>query len=107
MDKLRSEEHEQFLSNEADMEQGLEGVKMALKVLTEYYAKDKDHSAAQGAGEGIIGLLEVCESDFSKGLAEYTSAEETAQAEYEQTTKDNEIEKTTKEQDVKYKSKES
>merc|ERR1719243_567564 len=46
MDKLRSEEHEQFLSNKADMEQGLEGVKMALKVLTEYYAKDdKAHSA--------------------------------------------------------------
>jgi len=107
MDKLRAEEHEQFISNKADMEQGLEGVKMALKVLTEYYAKDKAHDAAQGSGEGIIGLLEVCESDFSKGLAEYTGSEDSAQATYEQQTKENEIERTTKDQDVKYKTKES
>jgi hypothetical protein len=107
MDKLRAEEHEQYISNKADMEQGLEGVKMALKVLTEYYAKDKAHDAAQGSGEGIIGLLEVCESDFSKGLAEYTGSEESSQAEYEQQTKENEIEKATKDQDVKYKTKES
>jgi hypothetical protein len=107
MDKLRAEEHAQFLSNKADMEQGLEGVKMALKVLTEYYAKDKAHDAAQGSGEGIIGLLEVCESDFSKGLAEYVGAEQSAVAEYEQQTKDHEVETATKEQDVKYKTKES
>ncbi|CAK0840274.1 unnamed protein product, partial [Prorocentrum cordatum] len=108
MDKLRSEEHAQFLANKADMEQGLEGVKMALKILTEYYAKEgKDHGAAQGSGEGIIGLLEVCESDFSKGLAEYVGAEQTAVAEYEQQTKDHEVETATKQQDVKYKTKES
>merc|ERR1719272_876118 len=107
MDKLRSEEHEQFISNKADMEQGLEGVKMALKVLTEYYAKDKAHDAAQGSGEGIIGLLEVCESDFSKGLAEYVGAEQSAVSEYEQQTKDHEVETATKQQDVKYKTKES
>merc|ERR1719324_1315195 len=108
MDKMRSEEHELFVGNKADMEKGLEGVKLALKILSDYYAKDgKAHDAAQGAGEGIIGLLEVCESDFSKGLAEIVGAEESSKATYEQQTKDNEIEKATKEQDVKYKSKES
>merc|ERR1719203_1576108 len=108
MDKLRAQEHADFLSNKADMEQGLSGVKMALKVLTEYYAKDdKAHSAAQGSGEGIIGLLEVVESDFTKGLAEYEGTEESSQAAYEQQSKDNEVETTTKEQDVKYKTKES
>merc|ERR1719373_1470383 len=56
---------------------------------------------------GIIGLLEVVEADFSKGLAEITSTETTAQSAYEQQTKDNEIEKTTKDQDVKYKTKEA
>merc|ERR1719293_364283 len=107
MDKLREEEHENFLSNKADMEKGIEGVKMALKILTEYYAKDKAHEAAEGASTGVIQLLEVCESDFSKTLAEYTGTEESAQATYDQETKDNEIEKTTKEQDIKYKSEEA
>jgi chromosome segregation ATPase len=108
MDKLRAQEHADFLSNKADMEQGLKGVKMALSVLTEYYAKDgKAHDEALGSGEGIIGLLEVVESDFTKGLAEYEGTEESAQAEYEQATKDIEIETATKSQDVKYKVKES
>merc|ERR1712039_832727 len=56
---------------------------------------------------GIIGLLEVVESDFTKGLAEMTAEEEGAQNLYETQTKENEIEKATKEQDVKYKTKES
>jgi len=108
MDKIRAEENKVYLQNKADMEQGIKGIQAALKVLTEYYAKsDKAHSAAQGAGEGIIGLLEVCESDFQKGLSDMTGAEESAQAEYEQLTKDNEIATTTKSQDVKYKTKES
>jgi len=108
MDKLRTEESEAFKANTAEMEKGLEGVKLALKVLNEYYAKeDKDHAAAEGVGTNIIGLLEVVESDFAKGLAEMTSTEETAQATYEKETKENEIEKATKEQDVKYKTKES
>merc|ERR1712232_1284970 len=71
MDKLRSEEKAAFEENSAEMEKGIEGVKLALKVLTEYYASDdKSHDAAKGAGAGIIGLLEVVESDFTKGLAE-------------------------------------
>merc|ERR1719386_312049 len=90
------------------MEQGIEGIQLALKVLREYYAKkDKGHGSAEGGASGIIGLLEVAESDFSKGLQEMVSAEEQAATEYEQTTKENEIGKATKEQDVKYKSKES
>merc|ERR1712060_76086 len=40
MDKLRSEENADYTKNRADMEQGLEGVKIALKVLREYYAND-------------------------------------------------------------------
>merc|ERR550532_3704389 len=108
MDKIRQEEHETFLKSKADMEQGLEGVKLALKVLREYYAEeDKAHEAAEGAGGGIIGLLEVIESDFSKGLAEMTATEQSAQASYEQQTKENEIEKATKDKDVEYKSKEA
>merc|ERR1719392_264304 len=90
------------------MEQGLDGVKLALKVLRDYYAKgDKAHAAAEGAGHGIIGLLEVIESDFSQALAEFISVEETAASTYDKESKENEIEKTTKEQDVKYKNQEA
>jgi chromosome segregation ATPase len=107
MDKIRAEENAAYIKNKADMEQGIKGVQMALKVLSEYYASDKEHAAAEGAGQGIIGLLEVVESDFQKGLSDMTGAEESAQAEYEQLTKDNEIATAAKTQDVKYKTKES
>jgi len=105
-DKLRAEEKAAFDVNSAEMEKGVKGVQLALKVLNEYYAKDSAHSSADGAGSGIIGLLEVCESDFSKGLAEMVAAEQSAVSEYEQLSKANDIEKATKEQDVKYKTKE-
>merc|ERR1712217_607733 len=105
IDKIRSEEHKTFVQNKADTEQGLEGVKMALKVLRDYYGKeDKAHDAAEGAGTSVIGLLEVVESDFAKSLAEMTISEQTAAADYDRQTKENKIDKATKNQDVKYKS---
>merc|ERR1719387_2251137 len=107
-DELRAEEKASFEKNSAEMKLGIEGVKKALSVLKEYYAKaDKSHGAADGAGSGIIGLLEVAESDFTKGLTEMTAAEETAAADYEAYCKEDEISRTTKEQDVKYKTKEA
>merc|ERR1719265_2477939 len=39
MDKVRSEEKAAFDANSAEMEKGVEGVKLALKVLNDYYAK--------------------------------------------------------------------
>jgi chromosome segregation ATPase len=106
MDKLRDEEHKLFEKTNAELEKGVAGVKLALKVLRDYYNKaDKAHGASD-AGAGIIGLLEVCESDFTKELAEINSAEETAQSAYDKQTKENEIAKVTNEQDVKFKSKE-
>jgi len=108
MDKVREEEKAAYDKNRPEMEEGLEGIKLALKVLRDYYAKeDKAHASADGAASGIIGMLEVVESDFSKGLAEIISVEEAAVAAYEKQTKENEITKTTKEQDVKYKGKEA
>jgi len=108
MDKIRAEEKAAWEVNSAETEKGLNGIKLDLKVLNEYYAKaDKAHSSGDGASTGIIGLLEVAESDFAKGLAEMNAAEETAAAAYEQETKENEILKVTKEQDVKYKTKEA
>lgn len=82
----------------------MEGIKLSLKILRKYYSlEDKAHNAAEGAGTGIIGLLEVIESDFAKTLAELTAEEEAAQNTYAQETKENEIEKTVKEAEVKHK----
>merc|ERR1719446_600186 len=79
MDKLRAEEKAAYDVNSAEMAKGVKGVKLALKVLNDYYSKEgKSHASAQGAGEGIIGLLEVVEADFSKGLAEMKATEQTA-----------------------------
>jgi len=108
MTKLRGEEKAAFVKNKADMQQGLEGIKLGLKILREYYAKDdKAHEAAEGAGSGIIGLLEVVESDFTKTFAEITTTEDNSARLYDEETKANAIQKASKEQDVKYKTKES
>lgn len=108
MDQIRAEEKAIFDQSSSDTQQALEGIKTALKVLNEYYSKsEKAHDSSDGASSGIIGLLEVCESDFSKSLTEMTAAEESAVAAYEQETQENKILKVTKQQDVKYKTKES
>merc|ERR1719356_393965 len=106
-DKLRSEEKAAFDKNSAEMKQGIEGVKMALKVLKEYYAKEDKSHESEGSASGIIGLLEVCESDFTKGLTEMTAQEETAAADYETYVKEDEVATVKKQQDAKYKTQEA
>merc|ERR1711920_104594 len=108
MDKLRKEENELFLEQKKALGDGITGVEGALKVLNDYYAKgDKDHEAKSGAADGIIGMLEVCLADFTRSLAEATSAEDSAQSEYEVTTQDNKEATVAKGQDVKYQTKEA
>merc|ERR1740121_2919063 len=107
MDRIRQEEHDAFTASKAGLDKALTGIKLALKILNEYYAKDHSHAAAEGASSGIIALLEVCEADFSKNLAQITSDEDLAAGEYEQVSKDNQVDKTAKSQDVRYKVKEA
>merc|ERR1719382_1621840 len=125
MDKIRQEEHQDFVTAKADLELGLKGVRKALSVLREYYgsasliqdgkfdafmqqpAAPEKHSKAGGAGSSIIGILEVVESDFANNLAKEEAEEADAQALYEKTTQENSITKTMKDQDVKYKTQES
>merc|ERR1719454_167478 len=110
-DKIRAEEKAAWAEAKADYESGIEGVGMALKVLRDYYAEKEEallqaqHDKATGAASGIIGMLEVVESDFTKSLAEGTAKEAMAQEEYEKLTMDNKIATTEKETAVKYKTK--
>jgi len=106
MNTIRSEEKSAFQANEKEMKEGINGIKMALKVLRDYYASDKAHESADGAGSGIVGMLEVVESDFTKGLSEMTVTEQTSAADFDRESKSNEITKATKTQSVKYKTKE-
>merc|ERR1719189_1387626 len=73
-----------------------------LKSMMQQPAMPEQHTKASGAGAGIIGILEVCESDFAKNLAAETSQEDDAEAAYEKQTQENKVTKTLKDQDVKY-----
>merc|ERR1712008_156961 len=116
MDKIRQEENSDYVTAKADLSLGLEGVRKALTVLRDYYANSdallqqpampEKHTKATGAGTGIIGILEVVESDFAKSLAEEEAQEDDAQTEYDEITQENKVTKTMKGQDLKYKTKE-
>merc|ERR1719478_412340 len=107
MEKIRSEEKALYIKNSGEMKSGISGVQKALSVLRDYYAQeDKSHSAAGGAGGRIIGLLEVVESDFTKGLTEMEVAESTAVKEYERTSHMNKLANSSKDKDLEYKAKE-
>jgi chromosome segregation ATPase len=107
MDAMRNEQHTEYVRVKKELEEGVEGLQMALKVLRDYYAKKDDgHGKSSGAGGSIIGLLEVAESDFTKNLSDVMNEEDSAQSEYDKIKKENAITRTMKEQDVKYKTKE-
>jgi len=108
MDSMRKKENALFVEQDKGLKDGIKGVEGALKVLKDYYAQeDKAHDAKDGAASGIMGMLEVCMSDFTKSLTEITSGEDTAQSEYEVTTQDNKVATAEKDQAVKYETKEA
>merc|ERR1719444_187515 len=97
MDNARQQEHAAFVQAKADLELGLEGVRGALTILREYYGSasflqqprpemPELHTKATGAGNSIIGILEVAESDFAKNLATSTTEEDDAEAQYQKVT---------------------
>jgi len=127
-DEMRAAEKEAWAAAKADFEQGLEGVQMALQVLRDYYAKKEEAPAllqdstdgdmraqmslvqstegkSDGAASGIIGMLEVAESDMEKMLSEGSAAEAQLQKEYETVSEDNRIAKAKKETEAKYSAK--
>merc|ERR1719191_953323 len=69
-------------------------------------AKPELFKKATGAGDSIIDILEVVESDFASELAKEEKEEADAQAEYDKVTQENAVTKTLKLQDVKYKTQE-
>jgi len=126
LDGVRREESKAYVETKADLEQGLRGVRQAMVVLREYYTQSASgdassliqkrkqdpempefHSKSEGASTGIIGMLEVIESDFGKSMAQGEMGEDTAATEYEKISMQNKISKITKEKDVEYKTREA
>merc|ERR1719161_3255428 len=110
---IRQQEKAQFMVVEKDLSESQEACAAATEVLREYYEGSslvqlgaKAHSkevadAEDTKGEGILGLLEVAESDFAKGLAEARTIESTAQTEYDKMMQDGKMLKMTKEMEIK------
>jgi len=128
MDRIRQESHADYETAKSDLELGLSGVRHALDVLRDYYAAGsasmlqddskfsasmqqpvapERHSESQGAGESIINILQVCESDFATNLAKEETEEADAQSDYEKISQENAVTKTTKDQGVVYSVQES
>merc|ERR1719163_342400 len=64
---------------------------------------DKPYKGMGGESGGVIGMLEVIESDFARLEAETKAAEETAQKEYDQFISDSQVDKASKEKDIEHK----
>jgi len=102
----------------SDSQEAQEAVAQALAVLREFYAKaaqatalvqqeppevfDKPYKGMGDAGGGVVGMLEVIESDFAKVEAETKAAEAQAQKEYDEFMTDSEVDKTQKTKDIEH-----
>jgi len=118
MDEMRRSETAAYKKVNAEQKGALAAVQTALKVLRDFYSAGDDNAAliqdmgasmksenvaaTQGAGGGtaIIGLLEICESDFSKAIAEGDSEEDAAQGAYSKFTHENKKDKAVKDKTV-------
>merc|ERR1719421_2074699 len=110
--EIRQKEKAAFMIVEKDLSESQEACAAATEVLREYYegaslvqvsskARAKSEVDAEGDGSGILGVLEVAESDFAKGLAEARTVEQQAQSEYDAMMQDGKTLKMTKEMEIK------
>merc|ERR1719240_100462 len=110
MDTLRQKEKADYDFSKAETEQSIKEIKYALKVLREFYGNyAKEHqgfSSSDGAGQGVIAMLEAVESEYSTGLVKMNSEEQAAAAEYKQASQAFDLGKIEKDQAIKYKTKE-
>lgn len=101
-----------------DAQEAQTAVAQALTVLKEFYAKaaqatalvqkkpeifDKPYKGMGGNAGGVVGMLEVIESDFARVQAETSAAEAQAQKEYEQFMHDSKVDKADMERDIGHK----
>jgi hypothetical protein len=121
--KIRDEEKAKNTVTIADSQEAQEAVANALTVLREFYEKagkatamvqqqpeappifDKSYKGMGGSSTGVIGMLEVIQSDFARLEAETKAAENQSQKEYDQFMTDSEVSKTQMTSDIEHKTK--
>merc|ERR1711957_757208 len=119
--KLRQEEKATNELTIKDAGEAQTAVAQALTVLKEFYAKagdatallqqqpespeifDSPYKGMQSENGGIIGMLEVIESDFARLEADTKAAEATAQKEYDTFMTDSKVDVAAKETDIEHK----
>jgi len=117
--KLRQDEKAKNTQTIADSQAAQTAVAQAITVLKEFYAKagdatallqqpapeifDKPYTGMQSENGGIVGMLEVIESDFARLEAETSAAEVTAQKEYDTFMTDSKVDKAAKVKDIEHK----
>lgn len=107
LDKLRAKEKKEYLKDKADLEQGIKGVGVGLKILRNFYTQaTTSKKKVSGTSSSIIGLLEVAEGDMTKALAELIAGEKSSADTYRKTTSSNKVAKATKSESVQLKTKE-
>jgi len=118
--KLRSEEKATNTETIADSEAAQTAVAQALTVLKDFYAKageatafvqqkaepeifDTEYKGMGASGGGVVGMLEVIESDFARLEADTKAAEATAQKEYDGFMTDSKVDKADKSASIEHK----
>jgi len=119
--KLRAEEKEKNSETIKDAQEAQTAVAQALVVLKEFYAKaaeataliqqqptpppifEKEYKGMQAENGGVVGMLEVIESDFARLEADTEAAEAAAQKEYDTFMTDSKVDKAAKTKDIEHK----
>jgi len=119
--EIRAAEKEKNTETIKDAQDAQTAVAQALVILKEFYAKaaeatalvqqkqeppaifDSPYKGMQAENGGVVGMLEVIESDFARLESETKAAEATAQKEYDEFMTDSEVDKAAKTKDIEHK----
>lgn len=115
--KLRGEEKTENAATVTDAQEAQVAVAQALTVLKEFYANaaeatafvqqpeifDTPYKGMQAENGGVVGMLEVIESDFARLEAETKAEEVSAQKEYDEFMTTSEVDKAAKTKDIEIK----
>merc|ERR1719305_1007810 len=115
--KLRTAEKAKNTETISDSQEAQTAVAQALTVLKEFYAKaaeatafvqkpeifDSPYKGMQSENGGVVGMLEVIESDFARLESDTKAAEASAQKEYDDFMTDSKVDKSSKSTDIEHK----